>query len=381
LLALLVVTAVLAACDLGTVTIPRTKPTIVVHAVLNPLGTDQVVLVERTLTGAVNIPDTTFDSSDPILSAGGVPVIDAIVEIVDSAGRVTRGIEDRTITSNKKGSGVYRVPLRGQSIILGSRYQLRVRTTEGEEVTAFTRVPLPASRFTGGLTRTFNRDREALFVQWSKATARSYFLRIESPFGPFFLFTDSTAFRISGDLRNLFAGELQRVFMPGFRQEMYIAAVDSNFFDYYRTNNDPFTGAGIISRVNGGLGMFGSMVNMNTGTVTVVADQTEPIEGRFRLVPSSTDPSVPTLLTLYIESPAARPDLPMALSGRYNLGGSTTRGDGLLGRMLGSEFDMVLISNQLAGDTVDVFSGELDGDTLRGTYRRKGTAAIFARIR
>ncbi len=71
--------------------------------------------------------------------------------------------------------------------------------------------------------------------------------------------------------------------MPGFHQDILVAAVDSNFYDYYRTNNDPFTGAGIISRINGGLGLFGSLVTLTNGTLTVIADQTEPIEGRFRI--------------------------------------------------------------------------------------------------
>jgi hypothetical protein len=204
-------------------------------------------------------------------------------------------------------------------------------------------------------------------------------VRIESPFGPFFLFTDSLAFRLTGELRNLFAGDLQRVFVPGFRQDMIIAAVDSNFYDYYRTNNDPFTGAGIISRVNGGLGMFGSIVNLNTGTLTVAADITEPIEGRFRLVPTSVDLNTPTIITLYIESKAAREDLPAALSGRYTLGGSTTRGDGIIGRMFGTDVNFALVQNQLAGDTVDVFIGELMGDTLRGTYRERGGNVVFVK--
>jgi hypothetical protein len=160
---------------------------------------------------------------------------------------------------------------------------------------------------------------------------------------------------------------------------MLVAAIDSNFYDYYRTQNDPFTGSGIISRVTGGLGMFGALVTINTGTVTVTADQTEPIEGRFRLTPTSTDLTVPTQFTLYIESPAAKADAPAALSGRYVLGNSTTRGDGILGTQLGPDVSIVLLNAQLAGDTVDVFTGELAGDTLRGAYQKKGTHAVFVR--
>lgn len=370
------------ACEIGSVTIPSTAPKVVVHSVLNPLANEQVVLVERTLTGSVTIPDTVFDALDPIFTGGGIPVNGAIVEIIDSTGRVYRGVEDKRADEESRGTGVYRVPLRGNAIVLGGRYELRVRTTENEELRAFTRVPRPASRFLGGLTRTFNRDHDILIAQWARVpSARSYAVRIESPYGPFFMFTDSTAFRITGDLRNLFAGELQRVFIPGFRQDMTIAAVDSNFYDYYRTGNDPFTGAGIISRVEGGLGMFGSIAQLTTGTVTVVADQTQPVEGRFRLVPQTFDPEIPTQVTLYVESEAARSDLPTALSGRYLLGGSTTRGDGLLGKMIGQRLWLALIANQLAGDTTDVFEGELVGDTLRGAYWKRGTEATFVRIR
>jgi hypothetical protein len=380
LVAWLLATAALTACELGTVTIPKTTPTMVVHAVLNPLASEQIVLVERTLTGSVNIPDTTYDPAEPILSAGGVPVSGAVVEITDPSGVVYNGVEDRAISTSGKGAGIYRIALRGQAIVFGGRYRLRVRAPSGEELTAATRVPRATTRITGGLNRVLNRDHDGLLAQWPAVDgARSYAVRIESPFGPFFLFTDSTAIRISGDLRNLFAGELQRVFIPGFRQEMFIAAVDSNFYDYYRTNNDPFTGAGIISRVNGGLGLFGSIVNLNTGTITVSADQTQPIEGRFRLAPATSNQNIPTQLTLYVESPAAKPELPMALSGRYNLGNSSTRGDGLIGRMIGTDVTLALLANQLASDTVDVFEGELRGDTLRGFYRASRFEAVFVR--
>src|SRR4029079_6350333 len=194
------------------------------------------------------IPDTSFDSADPIVSAGGIPISGAIAEIIDSTGRVFRGVEDRTVNQNGKGAGVYRFPIAGNALVLGARYQLHVRTPTNEELTAFTRVPRPTTRLFGGVTRTFNRDHDGLFTQVNRAPlARSYAVRIESPFGPFFLFTDSLAFRITGDLRNLFAENFQRVLVPGFRQDAIIAAVDSNFYDYYRTNNDPFTRAGIIT--------------------------------------------------------------------------------------------------------------------------------------
>lgn len=368
-------------CDLGTITVSKTTPSVVVHAVLNPNATNQVVLLERTLTGAVNVPDTSFDANDPIASGGGIPISGAVVEIIDSAGRVVRGVEDITTTTSGKGAGVYRVPLIGSNLVIGARYRLHVRTLTGEDVTGSTRIPSAATRATGGLSRTFNRDHDAVVVQWNPVDgASSYFIRVESPFAPFFLFTDSMHFRMSGDLRNVFAGDLQRVFIPGFRQDMVIAAVDANFYDYYRTANDPFTGSGIINRIVGGIGLFGSMVELNTGTVNVVADQTQPVEGRFRLAASDLSTvNTASQVVLYVESPPAREDLPASLSGRYTTGGPNPRSDGIVGQQLGSTVTIALLVNQVAADTLDLFTGELRGDTLVGTYRRAGGTTRLVR--
>lgn len=373
-------TAAAAACDLGTVTVPKTTPRIVVHAVLNASAPTQVVFVERTLTGTITVPDTTFNPNDPIVSAGGIPVTGATVEIIDSAGAVLRAVEDKVVLANGQGAGVYRVSLSGSDLRLGKRYRLHVQTAEGDDLTAVTRVPRPEVTSSGGLTRTFNRDHDTVLVKWNAAAAtRAYALRVESPFGPFFLFTDSLQFRLTGGTRNLFAGSLQRVFIPGFRQDLLVAAVDSNFFDYYRTTNDPFTGTGIISRINGGLGLFGSIVLLSSGTLNVTADQTEPIEGRYRVTSPVTDPSSPVSITLYVESPAAKSGVPAALSGRYVTGGPTGRADGILGKLNGTSVSFALLANQLAGDTVDVFTGAFDGKTITGTYEKRSGTVVFTK--
>ena len=97
----------LTSCELAAVTVPRTEAGVVVHAVLNTTSMNQVVLVERTLVGSANIPDTSFDSTDPIVSAGGIPISSATVEITDSLGRVFRGVEDE-IVKNRKTNTVLR---------------------------------------------------------------------------------------------------------------------------------------------------------------------------------------------------------------------------------------------------------------------------------
>jgi len=372
----------LTSCELATVNVPKTAAGVVVHSVLNPNTTTQVVLLERTLSGAATIPDTSFDTSDPIVSAGGIPISDAVVEIIDSLGKSVRGVEDRTNPPASRGTGVYRVPISGPSLVLGAEYRLHIRTTTGEEVTASTRMPRPEVRSSGGLTRTLNRDHDVFLVQWNDVpTARSYAVRIESPFGPFFLFTDSTHVRLTGELRNIFSDAIQRVFIPGFRQDMVVGAVDANFYDYYRTNNDPFTGSGIINRVTGGIGLFGSFVTLTSGTLTVIADRNEPVEGRYRFLPFSSTGFSPftTDMTVYLESKAARSDLPNALSGRYTAVNS--RVDGILGEQLGEQITLTFLNNQLSGNKFDTFVGILRGDTLKGTFQRtnSGSVSVFLR--
>ena len=367
------------ACDLGTVTVPQTAPSVVVHAVLNASAPSQVVLVERTRTGAINVPDTTFNPNDPIVSAGGIPVSGATVEISDSSGTVFTGVEDKTVFPNGQGAGVYRVPLSGSLLRRGARYKLHIHTPDGEEIIAYTRVPRPDVSSTGTLTRSFNRDHDTLVVTWNAAAmARAYALRVESPFGPFFLFTDSLRFRLTGDLRNPFADQFERVFIPGFRQDILVAAIDTNFFDYYRTNNDPFTGTGLLSHISGGLGLFGSMVILSSGTLNVTADQADPIEGRYR-ASTVPDPNTPALISLYVESPAARSGLPSALSGRYVTAGPTARADGLIGQLNGTNVSIAVLANQLVTDTIDVFTGQFDGKTITGSYKARAGTVVFTK--
>src|SRR4051812_27874604 len=86
----LALTLTITACELDTVNVPRTAADVVVHGVLNPSAANQVILVERTLTGTTNINDSlNFDANDPIVSADGIPISNAIVEIIDSTGCVT----------------------------------------------------------------------------------------------------------------------------------------------------------------------------------------------------------------------------------------------------------------------------------------------------
>ncbi len=361
---------VAAACTFDEKAIAVQAPQIVVHAVLDPGTQEQEVLVERTLSVAANVrDDMRFDSDDPINSGGGIPIAGAEVTITGPDGPI-RGVEALVPgRPSNYASGRYIVtigpgPLPAPPLRRGVRYELRVSTPDGAIVTGTSIVPdFPPA---GASTRLdlFNRDRDSVRVTWRSARgARSYLLRAETPFGAFLLFTDSTQITLKGDLRNYFASSLERVFIPGFRQRVTVAAIDSNFFDYYRSRNDPFTGSGIINNLDGGIGLFGAAVNVATRTLDVVQDVREPaFEGIWDI--ALTTRPVAEVFRLYVETPGD----PAALSGWYARNRSSGVFEGMVGTRTKGKVVLEFLANQAAVDTVAVFSGEQRGDSLVGGF-------------
>src|SRR4051812_36794203 len=63
-----------AACKRELINIPAGPAELVLHGVLNPSDTMQIVLIERTLTGGASTPITfPYDPEEPISSDWGVP--------------------------------------------------------------------------------------------------------------------------------------------------------------------------------------------------------------------------------------------------------------------------------------------------------------------
>jgi len=330
------------------------------------------VLVERTLTGAVSVSDEQrFDPVDPINSGGGIPIGDCQVSVSGPDGVF---IGEEALAPGKPfnyhtGRYVLHLPTEpfGSPVPLrtSGRYTLRVVTPEGSVVTGTTVLPYVFA-VTGTPTIPFNRDRDSLSLSWgSLAGARSYLLRVESPFGPFLLFTDSTHVTLKGDLRNYFASSLEHVFIPGFRQRVSVAAVDSNYFDYYRTRNDPFTGAGIINRLQGGIGLFGAAVSVAGRTLDVAQDSREPtLEGVWDVTEPDNAVVLVQALRLYVETPGE----PAALSGWFMPLNSPDARVGMVGTRSNGRIVLRMLANQSASDTVAVWSGVQRGDSLIGAF-------------
>lgn len=362
------------ACTFDEHAVAVQSPQVVVHAVLDPGAQEQQVLVERTLSGSVNIvKNQRFDAEDPVNSGGGVPVSGALVTITGPDGRFIAFETQPAGRPPSYETGRYVTPTGGMIVRPGATYALQVSTPGGTIVRGTTTVPAIGPTGTSTRVDPFNRGRDTVRLTWrSAAGARSYLLRVESPFGPFLQFIDSTNVSLGGDLRNYFASSLQRVFIPGFRQRVSVAAVDSNFFDYYRTRNDPFTGSGIINHLEGGIGVFGSAVNIGTRTVDVVQDSREPsFEGIWDIA-DSPRPLV-DLFRVYVETPGE----PSALSGWYARDRAGPTLEGMVGTRTNGRVVLEFLANQAAVDTVGVFSGEQRGDSLIGTFTGVTGRVVF----
>ncbi|HTE43723.1 MAG TPA: DUF4249 family protein [Gemmatimonadaceae bacterium] len=370
-----------AACALDQFTLPIVPSTLVLHGVLSASAPAQRIVLERTITGELAIPIVVpYESAEPILSDYGNAESDAVTQLTTPSGQTIAGREVRTFSGDGHGAGLYEFALAGSSLVPGGRYRLRVVTKRQEVVTAETTVPSTTPVSTG-TTVTLDRSRDTIALQWaSVAQARGYQVRVESPFGPWLAFVDDTHLSIAGSLRNLFVDNLPSLFQPGFRQAVTVSAVDSNMYDYYRSSNNAFTGTGVISRVSGATGFFGSFVILARRTVDVTAPTTRPIEGTFdlqeRLGGFYGGVADARSITLYVESPAARAGQPDAVTGSYRrAGGSSAAAIGTLGN---SHLKLVFLSDQFLTDTLESFVADLHADSLVGTFS-KGAPATYVR--
>ena len=347
------------------------------HAVLNPWAAEQVVLLERTLTGRVSVnDDQPYNRNDPIVTAGGVPISNARVVLYTAAGDSAIAIED--IILRGEGRGVYRIGnsavprdpnsrvLPSIPIVPGESYRLRITTQAGDTITGATSLPMSQLVAPTEGTRFFNRDSDTLHLFWDPVPrAQRYLVRIESPWGPMFLFTDQLEARLPGSLRNVFQQNLPSVFLPGFRSRVSVAAIDANYFDYFRSANDPFTGTGLISRVQGAIGVFGSMAELYSYRVVVSADLDDPFEGWYEL--RATDPGpAPRAMKLYIESKSGA----YAFITGEHFGSAAFEPASLVGLRSGNQVSVAFLEFSTdVSDTVAVFTGNIVGDSLIGAVR------------
>jgi hypothetical protein len=353
--------ALLAGCELGSVTVVSSTPGVVVHAVLNPDAAEQVILLEETQVGRIDINDgLRYTPLEPVRTAGGIPLSDADVRLLpdgDTAG--VRATE--TVVSGRK-TGRYVVPQAALAVLPGRRYRLRVRTAAGAVVTGTTTVPTanPGQPAAAPVAAPLVRGTDTLRLAWGTvADAAIYGIRVETPEGTWFLFSDSTRFALAGGLRNFFVPGLPYVFYPGFTQPLAVIAADRNFYDYNRSGNDPFGGSGLISSVQGGIGLFGSVRVLVRRDVAVTDVRRAPVEGTWT---GATFGGNPVSLALWRE---ATPAAAAQLSGRQRTGATERY---VLGSQRGDTVRLAVLAGFSRADTVSLFTGRLAGDSIAGTY-------------
>ena len=386
----------LAACDIERVAITPTPSVIALHGMLSATAATQVVLLENTRNGTIQFIGPPIDLPDPVVSDQGVAVSDALVMLESPGGQVFIAREDYTTRGDGAGRGIYRFTLPGSSLARNAPYKLSVRTQKGELLTAQTSVPggAAAPDAPGAVTPLFDRSRDTLLLQWPASPgARSYFVRVETPFGPRSFFTESTHVRLPGGLRNTDLDAIPRVFIPGFPQTVTVSAVDSNYYDWYRTKNDGITGEGLVNRVQGGIGVLGSLVRVRMQTVQVVEPQVQQASGEFVFDGTPVERAVTpfTSFTLYVESPSLRSDQPDQLTGRYAVRPGWKfvgcQVCGLFGTVREGAIRLALleVGTDTKGwsgrDTTELFTGEIRGDTITGSYSGLGGRVRFVKRR
>jgi hypothetical protein len=357
------------------------------HGVLSASASTQVVLLERTRTGRVDPVAPPFDAEDPIGSDEGIAESGATMTLIAPDGTTLNAAEDNTTRVDGKGQGVYRFALPGSALARNATYRLVVHSRAGEELSAETSVP-DGIAATSATFITIDRTRDTLELTWpASPTARSYFVRIETPYGPRSFFTESTHVRLPGTLRNVDVPELPHVFFPGFIQAVTVSAVDSNYYDWFRTHDDEISGQGLINRVTGGLGVFGSLVRLGFDSVTITAPQTSPVEGNFQFYGTAEEALGTRFISfdLYVESPSARSDQADAISGSYRprprIGYVGCPICGVLGTAQNGRVELAFLKDFSGPDTLDVFDATFYGDTLIGVFRFGGGPFRYVRQR
>lgn len=226
-------------------TAPPERPQFAVHAVIDPTTDQQLVLVYQARTGAATNATNAHDT----------PVANAVVTVTAPTGAVMMA-DERAFNSSPFPAGTYAyTPARyGVRPSSGGTYRLFVRTPSGQEVTGETTIPFAPAMSSPLPPMRFDRYRDTLRLSWPRAPrGGSYELVIKTYQDEYRTFFDSsivvpgTALTIAGN----------PVFLPG-SVSILVSAVDENYYEYYRSQNDPFAGTP-PDHLTGAVGVFGSI--------------------------------------------------------------------------------------------------------------------------
>ena len=316
-----------AGCELADTVAPTLESRVVVHAVLNPLSTQQIVLVEKTLRSLTFEPGQQPPRRDAITGARVVvhgPRGDSSVAAADPAVAGVYRLPSVTIRDGSTGTAAPNV-LR---IRPGERYRLRVETPLGV-VTGTTTVPVSGP--VDAARRSFNVDRDTLRLNVSAVRNAAGFLlrhearaniaeRYQTTLEPALVLPLALATGDPDDQEWSFSFARGLV-LPGLAQNFVVAAVDSNYFRYHVAGFDPFGDDTRGNSLTGGVGMFGSVVTLMSKTLDLTAEIDSPVEGSWTA--GRTSLTMPVTMTLY-----SSPYFPRSSSQFVSVSGRARSADG-----------------------------------------------------
>jgi hypothetical protein len=226
--------------------------TIIIEGVLDAGSRDQYVIV-RSTTGA---------------TSSATDIAGAIVTLGTPGGALWRADEEHdTVTTKTSGVTRVRVSIRyhisldrlGATLVPGGTYTLRVAAPDGRVVSGATTLPNAIVDSDSGTASSFDKARDTVSLTWPRVqSARGYEVLVHSPVVDFSTFTD-TSVVLTGATQS--SGGVV-AFSRGYTNQVVVSAVDANYYDYYRRGTDPFTGTGAIIHLDGGVGLFGSIVEI-----------------------------------------------------------------------------------------------------------------------
>ncbi len=222
--------------------------TVVIHAVLDASANDQFVVVQTTTGLESQQRDATGATVIITTPSGGT----VVAEQVQDTGAVTKtGVLPPVSTRYKFSFS------RIGAIVPGGTYRLHVLVPDGREASGVTTVPSVDPISIVSPLPDFDYARDTLSLAWHASKGASAFeVYIESPRSSFSMFADTTA-SVPGRVDD---SNGRPAFWPGLTHRVVVSAVDANYYDYYRRTSDFFTGRGIITHLDGAVGVFGSIV-------------------------------------------------------------------------------------------------------------------------
>jgi hypothetical protein len=252
----LMAVVLLAACRNLEAPAPSQQTQLVVHGVLDSEATSTgaytTVLLYRARTGLPRAVEGGGVSDDE-------PVADAAVSISGPDGRTVQAgrFAEPSGECCVPGTYVFDRSPRGLPLTPGAAYTLRIRTPLGEEVTGTTIIPDGPSLAARPPLQIFFRLRDTLRLNWPRVPgATSYEVIIRRPrFEDEYRTFSDTSFTIAGTALTIAGDE---IFQSGEDADVDVSAVDVNYYDYYRSQSDPFAGAA-PGHLTGAVGVFGSV--------------------------------------------------------------------------------------------------------------------------